>query len=191
MVEHYKEDSSLLSNQQTKQQQSDSVPIEPHIEGNLDDNSIIDEAEQRTAAALIDEPPAEPTEEAVERFEATQAADEFIAPDPSEQMDDGEEDASHEWHAEDGTDQGDFVDDDGEELSRVIEELCNSKAEEFALLGYDSVTGKDIWEFVSEQYDRTGIPPLHRLINDILSLRVTDYMNWLTLSAYKGMKFTE
>lgn len=191
MVEHYKEDSSLLSNQQTKQQQSDSVPIEPHIEGNLDDNSITDEAEQRTAAALINEPPAEPTEEAVERFEATQAADEFIAPDPSEQMDDGEEDASHEWRAEDGTDQGDFVDDDGEELSRVIEELCNSKAEEFALLGYDSVTGKDIWEFVSEQYDRTGIPPLHRLINDILSLRVTDYMNWLTLSAYKGMKFTE
>ena len=83
-----------------------------------------------------------------------------IAPDPSEQMDDGEEDASHEWHAEDGTDQGDFVDDDGEELSRVIEELCNSKAEEFALLGYDSVTGKDIWEFVSEQYDLNRVSHL-------------------------------
>ncbi len=28
-----------------------------------------------------------------------------------------------------------------EELSRMIEELCNSKAEEFRLIGYEHVTG--------------------------------------------------
>jgi len=76
-------------------------------------------------------------------------------------------------------------------LNQVIEELCLSKAEEFALLGYEGVTGKDIWDFVSEKYVQTGFPPLHRLINDILSLKPTQYMNWLTLSAYKGKLFHE
>jgi len=76
-------------------------------------------------------------------------------------------------------------------LNQVIEELCLSKAEEFALLGYEGVTGKDIWDFVSENYAQTGFPPLHRLINDILSLKPTQYMNWLTLSAYKGKLFHE
>jgi|GEM_PF-2064406 hypothetical protein len=81
--------------------------------------------------------------------------------------------------------------DDVDELNRVIEELCTSKAEEFALLGYEGITGKDIWEYLSEQYEKTGYPRLHRLINDILSLRVTKFMNWLTLHAYKGSKFHE
>lgn len=80
---------------------------------------------------------------------------------------------------------------DEEALNRLIEELCMSKAEEFALLGYEGITGKDIWDFVSEQYQESGIPPLHRLINDILSLRANHYMNWLTLSAYKGTRFHE
>lgn len=93
----------------------------------------------------------------------------------------------HEWSEGEGTEVGD----ESDELSRIIEELCLSKADEFSLLGYEGVTGKEIWEFVSERYQQTGIPPLHRLINDILSLRVTQYMNWLTLSAYKGIKFHE
>lgn len=76
-------------------------------------------------------------------------------------------------------------------LNQKIEELCMSKAEEFAMLGYEGVTGKDIWDFVSEKYEQKGFPPLHRLINDILSLRPTHYMNWLTLSAYKGNNFLE
>lgn len=80
---------------------------------------------------------------------------------------------------------------DSDELSHVIEELCMSKAEEFTLLGYEGITGKDIWDFLSEQYEKTGIPPLHRLINDILSLRVTTYMNWMTLNAYKGIRLDD
>jgi len=90
---------------------------------------------------------------------------------------------SSEWSGDDGIDEA--------YLNQVIEELCMSKAEEFAMLGYEGVTGKDIWDFVSEKYAQTGIPPLHKLINDILSLRPTHYMNWLTLSAYKGKHFLE
>ncbi len=75
-----------------------------------------------------------------------------------------------------------------EELNRIIEELCLSKAEEFQMLGYEQVTGKDIWNCVSIKYTE-GIPQLHRVVNDILSLKATQFMNWMTLSAYKGARF--
>lgn len=75
-----------------------------------------------------------------------------------------------------------------EQLNRVVEELCNSKAEEFELLGYDNITGKEIWECVSDKYKK-GLPPLHRLVNDILSLKTTEYMNWMTMNVvYKGAR---
>ncbi|MGM0885043.1 MAG: post-transcriptional regulator [Bacillota bacterium] len=76
-----------------------------------------------------------------------------------------------------------------EELSSIIEELCNSKAEEFRLIGYEYVTGKEIWDCVNEKYQKSGQPELHQLVNDILSLKVTRFMNYMTLSAYKGTQF--
>ncbi|WP_138752372.1 post-transcriptional regulator [Paenibacillus sinopodophylli] len=78
---------------------------------------------------------------------------------------------------------------DDEELNRVIEELCMSKAEEFHLIGYEHVSGQEIWACVSEKYKKTGEPELHELVNDILSLKVTKFMNFLTISAYKGNPF--
>ncbi|MCI3923657.1 post-transcriptional regulator [Paenibacillus sp. TRM 82003] len=68
-------------------------------------------------------------------------------------------------------------------MSAMIEEICNSKAEELHMLGYDSVTGKDVWDCVSSKYKE--LPPLHRIVNDILSLRPTGLMNWMTLSVWK------
>ena len=76
-----------------------------------------------------------------------------------------------------------------DELNAMIENLCESKAEEFRMLGYEDVTGRDIWECVSENYHKTGQPPLHRVVNDILSLKVTQFMNYVTLGAYRGMRF--
>lgn len=76
-----------------------------------------------------------------------------------------------------------------EELNKVIEQLCNSKAEEFRLIGYEHVEGREIWDCVSEQYNKTGTPSLNRIVNDILSLKVTKFMNWMTISAYKGAQF--
>lgn len=76
-----------------------------------------------------------------------------------------------------------------EELNVVIENICHSKAEEFRMIGYEHVTGKDIWECVSDKYHKTGIPPLHKIVNDILSLKVTSFMNWMTMSIYKTNPF--
>jgi hypothetical protein len=75
-----------------------------------------------------------------------------------------------------------------EELNKTIESLCNSKAEEFVMIGYEQVTGKEIWNCVSSKY-KDGVPELHKVVNDILSLKVTQLMNWMTLSAYKGVQF--
>ena len=72
-----------------------------------------------------------------------------------------------------------------EDLNQVIENLCRSKAQEFRMLGYEQVTGQEVWECVSDKYKKTGIPPLHRIVNDILSLKVTQFMNWMTMSIYK------
>jgi hypothetical protein len=72
---------------------------------------------------------------------------------------------------------------DESDMNAMIEELCNSKAEEFRMLGYETITGKEIWDCASAKYKE--MPPLHRLVNDILSLRPTQLMNWMTLSVWK------
>jgi len=68
-----------------------------------------------------------------------------------------------------------------EELKRVVEQLCDSKADEFALLGYEGITGREIWDCVSEKY-RQGTPALHQIVSDILSLKTTQFMNWITMN---------
>ncbi|MEX1030053.1 MAG: post-transcriptional regulator [Paenibacillaceae bacterium] len=73
-----------------------------------------------------------------------------------------------------------------EQLNKVVEELCVSKAEEFSMLGYENVTGKEIWDCISDRYKK-GMPLLHQVVNDILSLKTTQYMNWMTMTVvYKG-----
>lgn len=72
------------------------------------------------------------------------------------------------------------------ELNEMIEKLCESKADEFRMIGYDQVTGADIWECVSDKYHKKGTPNLHEVVNDILSLKVTQFMNFITLNMYRG-----
>jgi hypothetical protein len=73
-----------------------------------------------------------------------------------------------------------------EETRVQIMALCQSKAEEFALIGYDKVVKEDIWRYFEHRY-KGQYPPLHRLVNEILGLKVTAYMNWATINAYKGL----
>jgi hypothetical protein len=71
-----------------------------------------------------------------------------------------------------------------DELSLMIEELCHSKAEEFSFFGYKNITGQEIWECVSSRYKK-GMPPLYKIVDDILSLRVNTFMDWALMSVYK------
>ncbi|EJW17091.1 post-transcriptional regulator [Paenibacillus alvei] len=72
----------------------------------------------------------------------------------------------------------------------AIELCCESKAEELRLIGYEHVTGKDVWECVSSKYVKSGSEPaLHKVVNDILSLKATQFMNYMTIAAYRGSPF--
>jgi hypothetical protein len=73
-----------------------------------------------------------------------------------------------------------------EQMNAMIEQLCESKAEDFHLIGYDRVSGADVWECVSDKYHKKGTPPLYQVVNDILSLKVTQFMNFITLNMYRG-----
>ncbi|MBE3553935.1 MAG: hypothetical protein IMW85_02830 [Thermicanus sp.] len=70
----------------------------------------------------------------------------------------------------------------------VVEELlhlCEMKSEEFTLMGYDKVEKGEIWAYLKGKNKKEN-PPLHRLVDEILSLKPNDLMNWLTINAYKG-----
>jgi hypothetical protein len=85
-----------------------------------------------------------------------------------------------------GEDPGDLQELGEEQMNAMIEQLCESKAEEFRLIGYDRVSGQDVWECVSDKYHKNGTPPLYQVVNDILSLKVTQFMNYITLNMYRG-----
>ncbi|WP_312886598.1 post-transcriptional regulator [Paenibacillus foliorum] len=96
-----------------------------------------------------------------------------------------------EWteQSEDGEAESEAVELTEIELNEVIANICTSKAEEFRMLGYEHVTGREVWECVSDKYKKTGVPKLHQIVNDILSLKVTSFMNWMTMSIYKSSPF--
>ncbi|CCQ93287.1 hypothetical protein CULT_130032 [[Clostridium] ultunense Esp] len=76
---------------------------------------------------------------------------------------------------------------DGLEESVVKEllHLCEMKSEELTLMGYEKVEKEEIWAYLKGKNKKES-PPLHRLVNQILSLKPNDLMNWLTINAYKG-----
>lgn len=71
------------------------------------------------------------------------------------------------------------------ELTELIESLCQSKIEEFKLLGYEQMTSEEIWSCLSSKYEKTGMPRLYELVNDIMSMRPNQLMHFLTMSSYK------
>lgn len=71
------------------------------------------------------------------------------------------------------------------ELNKQIEGLCNNKAKEFEIMGYKNITGELIWECVNSTY-KGELPRLHKIVNDILTLKATNYMNWMMVKVYKG-----
>jgi hypothetical protein len=65
-----------------------------------------------------------------------------------------------------------------------IQKLCQVKAEEFHLLGYEEVGQKDIWECAMSSFK--GQRRLHDVVAAVLGLQVGKFMNWMTMRAYRG-----
>ncbi len=62
--------------------------------------------------------------------------------------------------------------------------LCEAKVEEFHLLGYEEVTAEEILECVQSILKGRG--RLHEVVSTILSLNVGQFMNYMTINAFKG-----
>jgi len=71
------------------------------------------------------------------------------------------------------------------ELTELIESLCQSKIEEFRMLGYEQMTSEELWDCLNSKYAKQGMPRLYELVNDILSMKPNQLMHYLTMSSYK------
>ena len=72
------------------------------------------------------------------------------------------------------------------QAKQTIQELCQSKADEFKWFGYEQATAHDIWLCVSGRYKKNQQVTLNGLISSILTLKPLDWMNWTTMSAWKS-----
>jgi hypothetical protein len=75
-----------------------------------------------------------------------------------------------------------------ERFREQVEPVIISKIEEFQLLGYDKVTANEIWDCLMKKKWRNMKEEmmLFQVVNDILSLKISDYMTYATLEAYKS-----
>ena len=63
-----------------------------------------------------------------------------------------------------------------------------SKIEEFALHGYKDVTSEQLWEYlVLKRWKKENheTMPLHQMVNDILSVKVGDYMHHSRIETFR------
>jgi len=80
-----------------------------------------------------------------------------------------EAESSLDWHAYQGQ----------------LHALCVMKVEEFALLGYETVVADEVWACVQSRVK--GPIALHEMVERIMTLKVSDFMNYETMNAYKGV----
>ncbi|MFT4412766.1 post-transcriptional regulator [Fredinandcohnia humi] len=68
-----------------------------------------------------------------------------------------------------------------------------SKLEEFDLYGYDKVTEDELWNFLKNKTWKkvSEEKPIHQIVNDILTVKVGDYMNYVTVEAFKAPNWFE
>lgn len=72
---------------------------------------------------------------------------------------------------------------DWQAYSNELQWLCQIKAGEFQLMGYEEVTGADIWACVLQM--TKGKRALHEMVSTILGLQPGTFMHYATLSAWR------
>ncbi|KLV22351.1 post-transcriptional regulator [Niallia circulans] len=68
-----------------------------------------------------------------------------------------------------------------------VKPVLNSKLEEFHLLGYETIKEDELWAFLTNKKWRKPAQDIRisELVQDILNVKVVDYMNFATIEAYK------
>lgn len=76
-----------------------------------------------------------------------------------------------------------------ESLRDQLKPAILSKLNEFEILGYESVQEDDIWKFLLMKKWRKlkeDDIQLHKLVNDILSVKIQEYMTFITVEAFQA-----
>ncbi|WP_110111457.1 post-transcriptional regulator [Bacillus sp. CGMCC 1.16541] len=79
------------------------------------------------------------------------------------------------------------------ERKEQVELVVKSKIEEFHLLGYGEVREENLWDYLQKKKWKKVKEelPLHHMVNDILTVKVMDIMNYITIQSYKGSRLEE
>lgn len=73
-----------------------------------------------------------------------------------------------------------------------VEPALKSKQEEFLILGYDQFTEDDIWNYLMKKkwIKLKSELKLHEIVQQILALKIGDFMNFRTVEAFKETEFS-
>ncbi|MDX8359449.1 MULTISPECIES: post-transcriptional regulator [Bacillaceae] len=75
-----------------------------------------------------------------------------------------------------------------EQFKAICQPALTSKLEEFCMFGYEDVTEEQLWECLKKKkWKRVKEgKKLYEMVNDILSLTISEYMSYITIEAYKA-----
>lgn len=72
------------------------------------------------------------------------------------------------------------------EWKPMLNEVLTSKREELLMMGYSRVTNEELWSCLYERvWQQNKNKRLHEVVQDVLHLKSSIYMNYLTLNAYQ------
>ena len=74
-----------------------------------------------------------------------------------------------------------------EQYRQTLDLAIKSKCNEFAILGYNDVTNDHLWEYLLIKKWKKPMEEahLHQLMNDVLSVKIGEYMHYKTIEAFK------
>ncbi|KAB7667303.1 post-transcriptional regulator [Bacillus sp. B1-b2] len=72
-----------------------------------------------------------------------------------------------------------------------VKPVLASKLEEFHLLGYDTISETELWEYLTKKKWKKPSEDIRiaEIVQDILHVKVAEYMNFATIEAYKSVDF--
>lgn len=79
-----------------------------------------------------------------------------------------------------------------EHFHTQVQPALESKLAEFQLLGIDSVTEKELWDFlIKKKWKKIKDEmKLYEIIQEIMSVKASDYISFATIEEYKSTEFS-
>lgn len=79
-----------------------------------------------------------------------------------------------------------------EHYRTTVKPALNSKVEEFSLLGYGTIHEQQLWDFLINKKWRKVKEErkLYEIIDDIMSVKAGEYMNYASVEALKHSEFS-